>query len=149
MVGGKCTEGGCLQLEQVAVGLGLLSAAVVEEGLELEFSLLRARRVCLLGEELELSVGPPGWGLGVRLRVWVRFGVRVRVRVGSRVEVSVRVKFPLANPESASASLMYCAVRSSRACSRRTTSVMRSPATFFRLLAANSFQKREMYLVVS
>ena len=85
--------------------------------------------------------------VGVGVRVGDGVGVRVRVQVG--VKVSVRVSFPLAHPESASASLMYCAVRSSRACSRRTTSVMRSPATFLRLLAANSFQKSEMYLVVS
>ena len=71
MVGGRWqVRGGCLQLEQVAVGLGLLSAAVVKEGLELELRLLRARRVCFLGEELELTLGPPGWawgpGLGLR-----------------------------------------------------------------------------------
>ena len=50
---------------------------------------------------------------------------------------------------SSSAMATYCALRSSRACSRRTTSPMRSPAMFLRLLAANSFQKSEMYLVVS
>ena len=52
----------CLQLEQVAVDLRLLSAPIVEEGLELELRLLRARRVRLLREELQLTLGPPGGG---------------------------------------------------------------------------------------
>merc|ERR1719399_629551 len=47
-----------LEREEVAVGLGLFGAAVVEKGLELLLRLLGARGVRLLGEELELAVGP-------------------------------------------------------------------------------------------